>query len=90
MTSTKKVSAFFAFLLAMLMLSCLPARGDASKSGCTHSDDQAKGCSSNDPVSVSEPETGRLIGVGMILFGGAVAASNGIRLIRSYLSSLRQ
>ena len=86
---TKKVSVFCASLLAMLMLSCLPARGDASTSGCTHSDDRAKGCS-DDPVSVPEPETGRLIGVGMILVGGAVAASNARRLIRSYLSTLRK
>ena len=89
MTSTKKVSVFFASLLAMLMLSCLRARGDASKSGCTHSDDRAKGCS-GDLVSVPEPETDRLIGVGMILVGGAVAVSNGRRLIQIYLSALRQ
>jgi len=90
MTSTNKVRMFFVpFLLVIWTLSRLPARGDASKSGCTHSEDRAEGCS-KDPVSVPEPETDRLIGVGMILVGGAVTVSNARRLIRSYLSSLRQ
>ena len=81
MSIGKKMSLFFGFFLAVLMLSCLAARGDASKSGCTHSHDRAKGCS-DDPAGVPEPGMGSLIVAGMILVGGA-AVLNRRRMIRS-------
>ncbi len=60
-------------LLAGLMLSSIPAFPDASKNGCEHSDDRAKGCS-NDPATPAptpEPRTIGLLTAGILLLGGA-------------------
>jgi hypothetical protein len=82
----KNLPLLVAALIAGFMLSSIPAFADASKNGCEHSNDRAKGCS-NDPAaantSVPEPGSLGLLATGLILVGGTAAIYRRRRLLQN-------
>jgi hypothetical protein len=82
----KNLRLLLAALIAVFMLSSIPAFADASKNGCEHSHDKAKGCS-DDPTTastpVSEPGSVGLLATGLVLVGCTAAIYARRRLPKS-------
>ena len=81
MTMMKKLPLLLAVGVVFFGLSTIPAYGDASATGCLHSDNRAAGCSAHpqgkqdlvtpgDPVSAPEPSSLAMLVLGMVTVSG--------------------
>jgi len=78
----KRVALLLALAFALVALPGAPAYGDASQSGCEHSHGKADGCY-NGPVTVPEPNSFALLGVGLAAVGGLAVAFKRKRLVQN-------
>jgi hypothetical protein len=76
MTMIKKLLSLLGVGALFLGLSSVSAYGDASATGCLHSDDRAAGCSDApaDPVSAPEPSSLAMLVLGLVTVSGVGVA----------------
>jgi len=85
MTMMKKLPLLLAVGVVFFGLSSVSAYGDASATGCLHSDNRAAGCSAHpqgkedlatagDPVSAPEPSSLAMLVLGLVTMSGVGVA----------------